>query len=68
MPKQLLNERELYGEYGFTVPWLRKRRRVGGGPAHLKIGRLVKYRRVDVEAFINAHLIESGKAGRGVSK
>jgi predicted DNA-binding transcriptional regulator AlpA len=56
--KQLLSERELHSEYGLSVPWLRKKRRLGGGPAHLKLGRLVRYRRVDIDAYIAAHVVE----------
>ena len=36
--RELLREREVYKEYGFSIPWLRKGRRTGFGPPYLKIG------------------------------
>lgn len=62
--KQLLCEREIFTEYGLTIPWQRKKRRLGDGPAYLKIGKMVRYRRADVEAYLAAHVVEPCEAGR----
>ena len=56
---RLLSEREVHKEYGFTIPWLRKRRRVGDGPPHLKIGALVRYRREDIDEFLRSHVVKA---------
>lgn len=66
--RQLLKEKEVDGEYDLSISWLRKMRRLGGGPAFLKIGRMVRYRRADVEAFLDAHLVETRSVGRRASK
>jgi hypothetical protein len=66
--RQLLKEKEVDGEYGLTISWQRKKRRLGGGPPFLKIGKMVRYRRADIEAFLAAHLVETHNVGRGASK
>jgi hypothetical protein len=55
---ELLSERAVYKEYLLTVPWQRKKRRTGDGPAFFKIGRLVRYRRQDIEEFLRSCSIE----------
>jgi hypothetical protein len=62
---RLLREKDLYIEYGLSISWQRKMRRLGGGPPFLKIGKMVRYRRADVEAFLAAHLVETHDAGCG---
>lgn len=59
--KLLLREKDVNAEYGPTVPWLRKMRRLRGGPRFLRIGKMIFYRREDLEAFFTAHLIETHK-------
>lgn len=65
--RQLLNEREVNEEYGLSVPWLRKQRLLRLGPPYCKISRMVKYRRSDIEAYLQARMIEtsSGSHQRG---
>ena len=55
---RLLSEHLVWMEYGLSIPWQRKKRRVGDGPAFLKIGRLVRYRREDIEEFLRSCMIE----------
>ena len=54
---ELLSEQAVSKEYGLSVPWQRKKRRTGDGPAFFKIGRLVRYRREDIEEFLRSCLI-----------
>lgn len=37
-------------------------RRDGEGPAYVKLGRMVKYRRVDLDAFMEVRLVESARS------
>jgi len=57
--REILNEREVWEEYGFTVPYLRRTRRERRGPRFLKVGKLVRYRRSDIEAYLAAHAVET---------
>jgi hypothetical protein len=50
----ILDEDGVLRNYSFKKAWLRKRRRLGGGPPFLKIGRLVRYRREDIEEFLRS--------------
>jgi predicted DNA-binding transcriptional regulator AlpA len=59
MATEILNEREVHGDYGLTVPYLRRARRERRGPRFLKVGKLVRYRRIDVEAYLAAHAVET---------
>jgi hypothetical protein len=56
---ELLSEREIEALYGLRVAWLRRRRREGGGPPFLKILKMVRYTRADVNAFLSAHRLET---------
>ncbi len=60
---EILSERQVQEIYGFTVPYLRRCRRERRGPRFLKIGKIVRYRRSDIESFLATHAVEtSGKA------
>ena len=50
----LLTEDAVGERLGCSVALLRKWRRVGGGPAFCRIGRLVRYPQADLAAFIEA--------------
>lgn len=63
--KEVLDEREVFAEYGLGIPWLRKRRRLRQGPVFLRIGRMIKYRREDVEAFLLDHMVLTAERDRG---
>ena len=65
MSKRLLTDREVYDDYGLTVPWLRRARREGAGPPFLRIGRrMIRYRTADVEAFIDRQVVKFGDLSR----
>ncbi len=57
--RELLSEREVHTQFGLGVPWLRKCRRLRSGPPFVKIGRMIRYRRADVEQFLDAHVIQT---------
>lgn len=54
---EILNERQVQEVYGFSIPYLRRARRERRGPRFLKVGKLVRYRRSDIESFLAAHEI-----------
>jgi hypothetical protein len=43
---------------------MRKWRLLGRGPAYAKIGRLVRYREADLNAYLEANRIQPGEGGR----
>ena len=57
--QEVLNERQVQELYGFSIPYLRRARREKRGPRFLKLGKLVRYRRSDIEAYLNAHSVET---------
>src|SRR5215472_165895 len=63
---EVLNERQVQEVYGFTIPYLRRARRERRGPRFLKIGKLVRYRRTDIEAYLSAHAVETRDQKQGV--
>ena len=56
---EILNERQVGEIYGFTIPYLRRARRERRGPRFLKLGKLVRYRRSDIESFLSANAVET---------
>ena len=61
MDEALLREQEVSSLYRLSVPWLRRARVRGDGPGYLKIGqRMVRYRRSDVEQFLNGRRVATG--------
>ncbi len=57
---KVFDEREAAGMLGCSVALLRKWRLFREGPAWCKIGRLVRYRQSDIDAFLEAHRVETG--------
>ena len=53
-PETYLNEHELAARLACSVAMLRAHRRKGTGCPYLKVGRLVRYKWTDVEAFLAA--------------
>jgi predicted DNA-binding transcriptional regulator AlpA len=51
---RLLTEVQVEATYGLARRTLQRWRLTGGGPTYHKLGRSVRYRRADVEAFIAA--------------
>ena len=62
--QEVMTERQVSEIYGFTVPYLRRARRERRGPRFLKLGKLVRYRKSDIEAFLTAHAIETQACAR----
>lgn len=56
---EILNEREVQAIFGFSIPFLRRARREKRGPRFMKVGKLVRYRRADIEAYLSAHAVET---------
>jgi predicted DNA-binding transcriptional regulator AlpA len=56
---EILNERQVQEMYGFSIPYLRRTRRERRGPRYLKVGKLVRYRKSDIEAYLSAHQIDT---------
>ena len=56
-PAPTLNEDDASKYIGFTVAWLRVRRRDKRGPAFVRAGRAIRYRVADLEAWLVAHLV-----------
>jgi predicted DNA-binding transcriptional regulator AlpA len=52
----LLTRQEVEKAFGFpTKRYLELASQSGGGPALIRVGRLVRYRRSDVRAWLNSH-------------
>jgi len=56
----VLNERQAASILGCSVALMRKWRLCGDGPAYVKLGRLVRYRPTDLDAFLEAHRVAAG--------
>ena len=56
----LFNERDAARVISCSVALMRKWRLFGEGPAYCKIGRLVRYRQEDLNAFLDSHRVETG--------
>ena len=65
---EILNERQVQELYGFSIPYLRRTRRERRGPRFLKVGKLVRYRKSDIEAFLAVHVVESTGAQQTLPK
>lgn len=57
--QEVLTERQVSETFGFSVPYLRRARREKRGPRFLKVGKLVRYRRSDIEQYLSAHAVET---------
>jgi predicted DNA-binding transcriptional regulator AlpA len=54
IPSDLVDEVALAVRLGVSRSTLQSWRYVGRGPRYLKIGRLIRYRNADIEAFLRA--------------
>lgn len=61
--KDVLNEKEVFADYDLGIPWLRKQRRLRRGPIFLRIGRMIKYRREDIESYLIDHMVNTSDNG-----
>ena len=57
---EVFNERQVEEIYGLTIPYLRRARRERRGPKFLKVGKLVRYRKTDIESYLSGHTVETG--------
>lgn len=60
---QLLTQDQVHREYGLTPSWLERKRCSGDGPPFVKLGEgrfsPVRYRRCDIETYIEAKVRRS---------
>lgn len=56
-PKLYISTRELADELGLAPITIEIWRAKGQGPRYVKIGRTVRYRRQDVDAWLTAHMV-----------
>jgi hypothetical protein len=57
VPETYLDTRQASELMGISTVRLESWRRDGEGPPYVKFGRLVKYRRVDLDAYMEAKLV-----------
>ena len=57
--KNVLREPDAASYLGLSRAYLRQARMHGRGPAFVRIGRAVVYRRDDLDQFLNQHRIET---------
>lgn len=55
--KEYLNPNEVNQEFGFSVSTLAKWRMINKHLAFVKIGKYIKYKRADIEAFLNSNIV-----------
>lgn len=61
----LLTGRGVELQYGLTEAWLRKSRRLGFGPAYVRVGKkAVRYRRSDIERYLEQHTVVPSRERR----
>ena len=58
----VLNTRETARYLGVSEVFIKKRRRLGTGPRFYRIGGRVIYKRADLDAFLQAHVVEPRRA------
>lgn len=56
-----VSTRDAAAYVGFTEQWMRSMRTDGTGPRYLKVGRAVRYRVKDLDAWMEAHLVGGGR-------
>jgi hypothetical protein len=61
---QMFDEKRAAGQLGCSVAALRKWRLLGNGPAYVKVGRLVRYSEVDLNAYLEANRVQPIGAAR----
>lgn len=65
LDKELLTESEVWNHYRLSISWQRRTRREGRGPRFLKLGKMVRYRRCDIEAYLAANTVEPKPSSHG---
>ena len=64
----LMNTREAAAYLRLGKPTIERFRITGEGPSYLKLGRVVRYRRCDLDAWLESQLIQSTSERGGHSK
>jgi predicted DNA-binding transcriptional regulator AlpA len=59
----LIDEDTLAGRLGVSRATLQAWRYAGRGPSYIKVGRFIRYRNADVEAFLERNARAFGRAG-----
>jgi predicted site-specific integrase-resolvase len=59
---ELMTQDEVAALFDITTPVLANWRSAGKGPLYVKLGGRVKYRKTDVQAFINSNVRQSTSA------
>ena len=59
VPGERLNNRQAAEYLGLKETTLNKWRCHGGGPPYIKLGRLIRYRKADLDAFLMKHVRRS---------
>jgi len=62
MPPEILNTRETAAYTRLGKPTLERFRLTGEGPRYAKLGGAVRYRRCDIDAWLESRLINSTSA------
>ncbi|MCK6433196.1 MAG: helix-turn-helix domain-containing protein [Burkholderiaceae bacterium] len=57
--EDFIDEVQLCDWLGLSLHWARKKRVVGGGPKFVKFGKFVRYRRADVQAWLDRNTFVS---------
>jgi predicted DNA-binding transcriptional regulator AlpA len=65
---ELLTESQVWHRYGLSVSWQRRTRHEHRGPRYLKLGKMVRYRRTDIEAYLAGHVVEPENSFPGNGK
>ena len=61
----VLREPDACRYIGMSIPWMRQARMRGCGPAYLRIGRAIRYRISDLDAWLETRRIDpSARSGR----
>ncbi|MCD2262454.1 helix-turn-helix domain-containing protein [Dietzia aurantiaca] len=60
--KGLLDPPTVAEDFGVTVQRLAEWRHKGIGPSYVKVGRLIRYRAEDIDAWLDANTVKTGDA------
>ena len=58
-PSPTVDEKDAAAYIGLTPAYLRKARRLGKGPNYLRLGRTIRYRIRDLDAWLEAHVVQT---------
>jgi predicted DNA-binding transcriptional regulator AlpA len=58
-PPPTLNVADAAKYVQLSIWWLKQARRKGTGPAYIRIGKVIRYRREDLDAWLKTHRVET---------